>query len=66
MKVGDKVYDDLTNTETTILKIIGVAKLITPDAFKVRTSTDNLIIVDNDYLGGERYHWEVVVYESES
>lgn len=43
---GDLVLDDLTGKEAKILKI-------------VLTSMHHKIIIDSDYLGGDRYPWEI-------
>ena len=45
---GDKVWDDLTNSETTVLEVL-------LRAYKL----------DNDYLEGYRFAWEVSINKNQ-
>lgn len=49
-KVGDKVFDDLTFTEVTIVETLNSRK---------DSKIVNGYVVDNDYLDGVRYLWEL-------
>jgi hypothetical protein len=50
MKIGDRVMDDLTEEEHTIIEIIG------NDGFKV----------DSEYLEGYRFGWEITPLDGDS
>lgn len=55
IKVGSKVFDDLTRTEATVIGV-NYSEGKTPSGLSIGCVGYWL---DNDYLGGGRHPWEV-------
>lgn len=58
-KVGEVVFDTLTNSKVKLVNILERPTMYTPSGQPIKNTAGHVFVVDHEWLGGERWSWEI-------